>query len=272
MNSFSFDFYVKRFIEKGDMHMAKKLSILLVGESCFVTKTEYKGIDQFSETNYAEAAGVLIKALEQAGHTVTHIPCHRVSSAFPRTLEELSKFDAVLFSDIGTNSFLLLPEVVRQGKRTVNLLQLTKDYVAQGGGFCMIGGYMTYGGMDGKGKWKNSILEEILPVSLLGGDDRMEVPEGADLECVPDSHAVTAGLPAKWPYILGYNKTKAKESAEVLVSWNGDPIIAVSSWGKGRVMSYTTDCAPHWAPAAMCQWENYPKLWNNIVCWLSGEK
>ena len=250
--------------------MGKHLSILLVGESCFVTVTEHKGIDHFSETNYNEAAGVLIESLEKAGHSVTHMPCHRVSRDYPRTVEELAKYDVVLFSDVGTNTFLLLPEVVKQGARAANLLKVTKDYVAQGGGFCMIGGYMTYGGMDGKGKWKDSVLEEILPVSLLGGDDRAEVPEGADLCCVPGAHPVLEGLPEQWPYILGYNKTLAKEGAEVLVSWNGDPIIAVGTWGKGRTMAYTTDCAPHWAPAPMCRWELYPKLWDNIVTWLAG--
>lgn len=252
--------------------MNKNLSILLVGESCLVTVTEYKGIDHFSETNYAEAAGVLISTLEKSGHHVTHIPCHRVSRDFPRTLEDLSHYDVVLFSDIGTNTFLLLPEVVKQGKRAENLLKLTKAYVEQGGGFCMIGGYMTYGGMGGKGKWKGSILEDILPVSLRGGDDRMEVPEGADLSCRPDTHPILSGMPAQWPYILGYNKTAAKENADVLVSWNGDPILAVGNWGKGRVAAYTTDCAPHWAPAAMCQWEYYPKLWDNLVTWLAGKQ
>lgn len=250
--------------------MDKGLSILLVGESCIATVTEYKGVDHFSETNYGEAAGVIVGTLEGAGHRVTHIPCHRVSRDFPRTLEELSRYDVVLFSDVGTNTFLLLPEVVKQGARSVNLLKLTREYVEQGGGFCMIGGYMTYGGMGGKGKWKDSVIERLLPVSLLGGDDRMELPEGADICCVPDSHPVLAGLPEQWPYILGYNKTVAKPDARVLVSWEGDPIIAVGEWGRGRVMAYTTDCAPHWAPAAMCQWEGYPKLWDNIVNWLAG--
>ena len=250
----------------------RNCSILLVGESCIATVTEFKGVDHFSETNYSEAAGVLIGTLEKAGHTVTHIPCHRVSRDFPRTLSGLSQYDAVIFSDIGTNTFLLLPEVVRQGKRAENLLQVTKAYIEQGGGFCMVGGYMTYGGMDGKGKWKGSVLEEVLPVSLLGGDDRAEVPEGADLLCVPDSHPVLEGLPKAWPYILGYNRTIAKEGAEVLVSWKNDPIIAAGAYGRGRVIAYTTDCAPHWAPADMCQWEYYPRLWDNIVTWLAGDR
>lgn len=177
-----------------------------------------------------------------------------------------------MFSDIGTNTFLLLPEVVKQGKRAPNLLKLTREYVANGGGFCMIGGYMTYGGMEGKGKWKDSPIEEILPVELIGGDDRVEVPEGADLGCMPDSHPVLEGLPAEWPYILGFNKTVLKSSGQPLVTWNGAPIIAVSEYKNGRTMAYTTDCAPHWAPAAMCQWDQYPKLWDNIVQWLAGEK
>lgn len=117
--------------------MEEKVSVLLVRETCFATSREFKGVDCFTETNYHEAGQVLIRALEQQGHRVTHIPCHRVALDYPRTLEEPSKYDVVLFSDIGSNTFLLLLEVVKQGIRSVNLLSLTKEYVKQGGGFCM---------------------------------------------------------------------------------------------------------------------------------------
>jgi uncharacterized membrane protein len=130
---------------------------------------------------------------------------------------------------------------------------------------------MTFGGMDGKGKWKDSCIEEILPVALQYHDDRKEVPEGADLGCVPDSHPILKDLPAKWPYILGYNKTVAKSNATVLVSFKNDPIIAIGQFGEGRTLAYTTDCAPHWAPAAMHEWDKYPVLWANIITWLSGK-
>ncbi|MHB0858234.1 MAG: glutamine amidotransferase [Anaerolineae bacterium] len=251
--------------------MRKSLSILFVGESCFATMTEYKGIDHFSETNYNESAAIMRKVFEELGHKVTHIPCHLVSRSYPRDIESLMQYDVVLFSDVGTNTFLLLPEVVRQGKRMPNLLTLTKEYVSRGGGFGMIGGYMTFGGMDGKGKWKGSCIEEILPVDLLWGDDRYEVPEGADLACVPDTHPILADLPAQWPYILGYNKLIAKPDAQVLVEFRGDPIIAVAEHGQGRTLAYATDCAPHWAPQPMYGWEHYPRLWDNIVGWLAGQ-
>jgi uncharacterized membrane protein len=250
--------------------MQKPLSILFVGESCFATHVEYKGIDDFQETNYHESAVVMKNLFTGLGHQFTHIPCHLVARDFPRDLETLSKFDVVIFSDVGSNTFLLLPEMVRTGKRVPNLLKLVREYVSNGGGFGMIGGYMTFQGMEGKGKWKNSVIEEILPVSLLYGDDRCEVPEGADLGCMPGAHPVLEGLPAKWPYILGYNKLDAKPDSTVLVTFEGDPIITLGQYGEGRTLAYATDCTPHWAPAPMHTWEHYPKLWDNLVRWLAG--
>ena len=251
--------------------MKEKLNILFVGETALIQTTEVKGHDVFNTVRFGEAYLVMKRVMEKLGHTVTHIPCHQVPMLFPRTIEELQAFDVILVSDIGTNTFLLLPEMVRMGKRLPNLLKLMAQYVENGGGFCMIGGYMTFQGIDGKGHWKGSIIEKIMPVDMIYGDDRVEVPEGADLSCKPDSHPILKGLPAEWPYILGYNKTVAKPKADVLVEHEGDPIIAACSHGKGRVVAYTTDCAPHWAPAAMHEWEHYPTLWDNMLHWLAGK-
>lgn len=250
--------------------MNKALSILFVGESCFATTTEFKGINEFSETNYHESAAIMRRVFEGLGHQWTHIPCHLVARDYPSDVETLSRYDVVLFSDVGTDTFLLLPEMVRTGKRIPNRLRVTREYVEAGGGFGMIGGYMTFQGMGAKGKWKHSVIEDILPVELLSCDDRMEVPEGVDLRCDPASHPVLRGLPAEWPYILGYNKLIARPGAQVLVQNGDDPIIALGTHGKGRTLAYATDCTPHWAPAAMHTWEHYPTLWDNLVHWLAG--
>ncbi len=252
--------------------MSQPVSILFVGESCFSTHTEYKGVDHFAETNYHESAQIMKELFESLGHRFTHIPCHLVPKLYPKTLEEFRRYDVVLFSDVGTNTFLLLPEMVKTGKRVTNLLKLTCDYVKEGGGFGMIGGYMTFQGFEAKGKWKGSHIEKILPVELLCMDDRCEVPEGADLCCRPDSHPILKGMPEKWPYILGYNKLIARENADVLVEFEGDPIISAAQVGKGRTLAYATDCTPHWAPQAMYQWEYYPRLWDNIVHWLAARE
>ncbi|GHU77363.1 hypothetical protein AGMMS49992_25000 [Clostridia bacterium] len=251
--------------------MSAKLSILFVGESCFATSTEYKGINEFSETGYHESVGIMRSLFEKLGFEFTHIPCHLVARDYPRDLETLSRYDVVLFSDVGSDTFLLLPEMTRTGKRVTNLLALTRRYIENGGGFGMIGGYMTFQGFSAKGKWKDSPIETALPTSLCVGDDRCEIPEGADLRCVPGSHPALEGLPAEWPYILGYNKLIAKPTATVLVEFNGDPIITLGTYGEGRTLAYATDCTPHWAPAAMHTWEHYPKLWENLTNWLAGK-
>jgi uncharacterized membrane protein len=249
----------------------KRPSVLFVGESAVVQTFEYKGYDAFSSIRYGNNGRRFVgKMLAGIDHDLAYIPCHLVPFEFPRSIEELSRFDVVLFSDVGSNTFLLLPEMVREGVRVPNLLELVCEFVRRGGGFGMIGGYMSFGGMDGKAKWKDSSIEEILPVAIGYHDDRKEVPEGADLSCVPGSHPILAGLPAELPHIFGYNKVTARPDSTVLISWKGDPILAVAQRGKGRTLAYTTDCAPHWAPAAMHDWDQYPVLWANIVRWLSG--
>ena len=42
----------------------------------------------------------------------------------------------------------------------------------------MIGGYFSFQGIDGKARWRNTPVEEALPVSCLAYDDRLEIPEG----------------------------------------------------------------------------------------------
>jgi uncharacterized membrane protein len=249
-----------------------KTSVLFVGESAMIQTFEHKGYDSFSAVRYGNnGPKTAAKMLSRVDHELTYIPCHLVPFDFPRTIEALSAYDVVIFSDVGSNTFLLLPEMVKEGVRAPNLLRLVREFVLRGGGFAMIGGYMTFGGMDGKAKWGGTCIEEILPVAISPYDDRREVPEGADLACVPDSHPILGGMPSRMPYILGYNRVVAKPDAEVLVSFEGDPIISVTQRGSGRTLAYATDCAPHWSPAAMNDWDLYPLLWANIVGWLSGE-
>lgn len=247
-----------------------KKRILFAGETCMVHSIEFKGYDSFTSTRYAEAYGVMRKVFETIEVEVTHIPCHRVPFDFPNTLEALQAYDVVIFSDIGANTFLLHPDTVRFCKRTPNLLKLVRTYVENGGGFCMIGGYMTYQGIEAKGKYKDSPLEAILPVNLLPYDDRNETPEGADLLIEAAAHPILDGIPNDLPFVLGYNRTVLKDGADLVVSHDGNPIIAAWQVGQGRTVAYTTDCAPHWAPPEMIQWEHYPQLWKNIVDWLSG--
>lgn len=251
--------------------MMKKLSILFAGESVVSQFVSAKGYDNTFCSRYSESHTGMKNMLESLGHSFVHVPCHRIHPDFPNTADKLKKYDVVLLSDIGSNTFLLDPEMCRTGCRAPNLLREMMHYVESGGGFGMIGGYLTFQGFEGKGNYRNTCIAQMLPVELMVGDDRIELPEGAEPICGPNRHPVTEGMPHKWPYVLGYNRLIAKPDAKVAVTVNEDPFVTLGSFGHGRTMAYATDCTAHWAPAAMTEWECYPELWNRLLCWLAGQ-
>lgn len=248
--------------------MQRKLSILFVGETTIAQSGSIKGYDLTYSVSYEEPYLLMKEMVEKLGHQFTHIPSHLVARDFPRTIEGLQQYDAVLLSDIGSNIFLLLPDMCRTGKRSVNLLKLIRDYTSQGGGFAMIGGYSTFQGYEAKGNYKGTPIEELLPVTLLPGDDRVEAPEGADLICDPTRHEILNGFPAQWPYILGYNRLVPKPNSDVILTFEEDPIITLGTYGKGRTLAYATDCTAHWAPPELTGWDYYPLLWDRLLHWL----
>ena len=243
--------------------------VLFVGESWHVHVTEAKGFDTFTYDYYEEATGFIKAALEKNGTEFYHIPSHLVESKFPTTLEGLQEYDAVMFSDVGANTMNLPMSVFQRLIPTVNKLELVKEYVQKGGAFVMIGGYLTFQGIEAKGAYKRTAIEEILPVNLLEGDDRVERCEGVTPKVVKADHPVMAGLPETWPQVLGYNRLLPKEGAEVVAKVHEDPLVVLGQYGEGRVCAYATDCAPHWSPEAFCNWEGYPVLWDNLLNWLT---
>lgn len=249
--------------------MKKELSVLFLGESWMIQTTESKGVDSFTVYRYEECAHWVGNALKDGGIAFHHIPCHRVEFDFPETLEALQQYDVLMLSDIGANTMLLPSKTFIAGQRSVNKLELIREYVRHGGALCMIGGYLTFMGMEGKGCYKRTAIEEILPVTLLDGDDRAECPQGFTPEVVLKDHPVLAGIDGDFPYMLGYNRTVLKPEATLVVRRGDDPIIAAMEYGQGRTMAYTCDCAPHWAPLEFCQWKYYTPLWQNIVRWLA---
>ena len=128
---------------------------------------------------------------------------------------------------------------------------------------------MTFSGVDAKGKWQDTAVQEVLPVTVLPVDDRMEHCEGVRPVTVKE-HPVLAGL-GEWPRVLGYNKTVLKEDGELLATVEGDPFIALGTYGEGRSAVFTTDCAPHWAPPEFCEWEGYDMLFQHLAKWLTKE-
>jgi uncharacterized membrane protein len=132
----------------------------------------------------------------------------------------------------------------------------------------MIGGYLTFQGIQAKGNYHGTAVDAVLPVSLKATDDRVERPEGIAPTITDPAHPVVSGLDG-WPTLLGYNASALRPGAHLVAEVDGDPLIAVRDVGKGRTAVFSSDCGPHWGPPEFVAWSGYPRLWRNLVTWLA---
>lgn len=242
--------------------------ILLAGESWMSYTTHVKGFDSFYTSVYETGEKWLVEALKRGGYQVTFMPNHEAIEKFPFTMEELRTYDCVILSDIGANTLLLPSATFSRSEKRSNRCDLIRDYVLGGGSLLMVGGYLTFSGVDAKGKWHDTAVQEVLPVEILSVDDRMEHCEGIRPVTVK-MHEALKEVHTEWPEILGYNKTILKPEAELVATVGEDPFIAFGEYGKGRSAVFTSDCAPHWAPVEFCEWKDYNRVWSGILDWLT---
>ncbi len=246
--------------------------VLIAGESWVTHSIHTKGFDSFTTTEYNEGVRWLKAALQDGGWDVDYIPNHLAARDFPATPEALAAYDVVMLSDIGANTLLLHPDTFVRSVPTANRLVSLREYVKNGGGLVMIGGYLTFQGIDAKGMYAGSPIEEALPVTMFRHDDRIESPQGVVPHVGGDpAHPILAGVSGEWPALLGYNEVMAKPDADVLVRVGGHPLVVAGTYGKGRSVAFTSDCGPHWAPPPFVDWAGYAPLWNGIANWAAGK-
>jgi len=244
------------------------MKVLFVGESWVVHMIHTKGYDSFTSTKYEEGATYLLSCLRQEGIDVTYMPAHEVQVRFPQSLEELQQYDAIVLSDVGANTFLLQNSTFYQMQVVPNSLELIKEFVAGGGGLLMVGGYLTFMGIEGKANYKNSPLAEVLPVIMTDGDDRVEMPSGF-APVAAQSHSLVDGL-GEWPKLLGYNKLVTKPDAVELLSHGADAILTVGTYGQGKTAAFASDCSPHWGSLEFMNWPHYSAFWNGLIRYLKS--
>lgn len=249
----------------------EKIRILFVGETWVVAKFHIKGFDVVPLGGYEDFSIWFQKGLGvYQDLEVFHMPNHLVMGLFPNTLDALREYDVLVLSDVGRNTLTLYPDVFRVPMGT-DRLALIREFVEQGGGLLMCGGWMSFQGFRGMANYRGSHVEEVLPVLLYEDDDRVEAPEGVKPEFVVDRHPIIDGIPKdSWPLFLGYNRLQAKDRATVLAKVGADVFMAVWEFGKGRTMAFASDLAPHWG-SAFVNWEYYPKFWHQSVRWLAGK-
>jgi uncharacterized membrane protein len=256
--------------------MAKK-KILLAGESWVSTATHIKGFDQFATVTHHTGADELLKALKATDFNVTFMPAHEAQRSFPQTMDALAAYDAVILSDLGSNTLLLHPDTWIHSRTTPNRLRLLRDYVSGGGGLLMFGGYYSFQGINGGARYHKTPVEDVLPVNCLSVDDRVEVPEGFSPRITgkSDHHPILSGLGTSWPVLLGFNEVVVKDDAEVLATVSSDygslPLLVTGTYGKGRTVAWTSDVGPHWLPPDFMAWEGYKRLFEQMLAWATAK-
>jgi len=192
--------------------------ILLVGESWISNATHYKGWDQFSSTTFHLGAEQLINSIDSTQFEIEYMTSHEAAEKFPSKISDLQKYSSIILSDIGSNTILLHPKVWIEGETFVNRLKLIKDYVQLGGSFLMVGGYLSFQGINGTARYKGTPIEEILPVNILPYDDRIEIPEGFNITIKKEDHEILLGLSGSWPPLLGLNEVVPSSTSKTIIS------------------------------------------------------
>lgn len=246
------------------------MKVLLIGETWVVSETHIKGITTYGTGSSVNMAGPLMDALRSAGHEVDHLGNDVALERVPRTEDAIAPYDVVLFSDVGADNLLLHPDTLVRSERTGDFLSLLRDHVRSGAGFAMIGGWMSFSGREGKARYYGTPVADVLPVTMLGYDDRNELPAGATPFVCADSPVID-GLPEGWPWFLGYNRVKAKPGARTVLTFEDDPLLVVGDFGEGRSAAFTSDCTPHWG-GDFVRWPGYCQFWDQFVQWLAAAR
>lgn len=160
-----------------------------------------------------------------------------------------TRWDGIILSDYGAS------------KISLSLQREIRTQVNAGTGLLMIGGWGSFSGPFGK--WRNSLIEGLLPVRCLARDDRKNFPGGAWV--IPNQKyaknpkvlGASPGTFKRPPVICGINQVQVKKSAHVLlwaqeINKKGNrptlgkkfPLLVIGN--QLKTAAFMTDAAPHW--------------------------
>jgi uncharacterized membrane protein len=249
------------------------VNVLYVGDHKLHANQFYAGAESF-RVFHGEVRDYepLLDVLEGAPDvSVDHLDGPDTMTEFPRSVEALSEYDALVVSDLSRGT--LEPHFHPDAIPGPNLLRVIAEFVEAGGGLVYCGGWMTYQGYQGVGNWQGTPVEDVLPVEIRPiFDDRVERPEGGAATVTETTHPVTAHLDGEsFPPVYGYNEVEGlSEGAESLAEVDGDPLLAVAEFDEGRTVAYTSDPGPKWGYGLM-EWDGYDEFWLAALEWATGD-
>ena len=201
----------------------------------------------FGDDDMTRAAAYLCGIMTHAG-----FPFERVDSTQSPTDALLQEpYSAYILSDYPRGRFL------------PGQLETICNAVKNGAGLAMFGGWESYYGL--LGEYHGTVLDDVLPITMLHKDDRRNFAQGVLLSPAVQSHSILDDLPWEIPPLVGgLNEFSVKPDAKVLlngcplsIQTNGNrfdfgfasktyPMLVVGEYGNGRTAALATDVAPHW--------------------------
>jgi uncharacterized membrane protein len=209
---------------------------------------------------------------------VTYINPEDACTEFPSKIEDLMKYNVLILSDIKLNGLVSLSvsSLNDEASFFVDREEQIISFVEKGGGLICCGGETSFQGREQRGMWWTSPIKQILPIEILPvPDDTFYSSEGFKIKILEPEHELIKDIP--WdtcPRFFGYNMVgKPKKDANLLatIGYPGeekDPCLVEWTYGKGRVLAFTSDPVPTWGED-FSKWKYYQKFWTNTIKWLT---
>jgi uncharacterized membrane protein len=235
---------------------------------------EYRFLRQVLKTNpnYEVVSFIILRS----GEDIIPFPENELTLIpFPATelfTKEIFSFDILVLENFSYIKYF-----------SPQLLSSVKDFVEKfSGAFVMIGGEESYG----RGGYKGTAIEEILPVEIGGIDEEyiqgffkvkpLEHPVNVIADTKEENEVIWNNLPE----LEGCNKfIRAKKGAVVLASredlkdadGHSLPVITIWQRGKGRVLAVGTNSTWRWSMGLASMGKGsfyYSKYWHQLFKWL----
>jgi uncharacterized membrane protein len=122
-----------------------------------------------------------------------------------------------------------------------------------------------------RGSGRFYLTDDATTLPQIFSTETMKVAQSSLVEepflAVPAGRSpMIAGLDwAQSPLLLGYNATKPKPTADLLLATErGEPLLATWRYGLGQTAAFTSDAKSRWA-AEWLSWPGYGKFWAQVV-------
>ena len=234
-------------------------------------------IKDFEVLNYARFFTDALSRIP--GAEVISMPSWEMYHLSPEDFDhKLAWADVIIFGDVETQSMHLHPDFFQRQFESPYVtfpdrFETLKKWIAEGGHFHMNGGWFSFSGHQGYGRWGRSAWQKdtdevVLPVACLEGDDLIESTASFEVRAAKSDHPAIAGVDwSKIPPILGFNETQPSPGGDVILEIrHGDrwyPLLAERKFGRGRTTAWTTGASPHWGINFM-KWDQYDHFWHQL--------